>query len=288
MYRLKRAFIIFLLLVFYFPFSQAEDKQVYSVYVVPQISPVLLHKNWSPFLDLLGHTTGLKFELKIQKSIPAFEEKLFSGQPDFSFMNPYHQVIAKQKHGYLPLIRDAKKKLIGILVVRDDSTLQSIEQLNGQTLAFPAPNAFAASLYTRALLAKQNISVFPQYVKTHSNVYRHVLFGDVIAGGGVNNTLERETKNVKKQLRIIYQTPPSAPHPFSVHPRVPVATQTKVKEAFLALAKDPANQNFLNKIQIPQPMLADYARDYHFLDELELDAFFVMSGNLENPPQKPL
>lgn len=288
MHRLKTALLLFILFTLHHSPSRADEDRVYSVYVVPQISAVLLYKNWSPFLDLLSKATGLKFELKLQKSIPAFEEKLFSGQPDFSFMNPYHQVVAKEKHGYTPLIRDGEKKLIGILVVRNDSPLKTIDELNGQTIAFPAPNAFAASLYTRALLVKQNITINPHYVKTHSNVYRSVLLEDVIAGGGVNNTLEREAENVRNQLRIIYQTPPSAPHPFSVHPRVPIAIQEKVKAAFLALTQDPANQSFFNKIQIPLPVAADYAKDYHFLDSLELDAFFVKSGNLENPTPKPL
>ena len=178
MYKLKIINFICLFIVFYSHNLLAVDERVYSVYVVPQISPVSLHKNWTPFLDSLGKSTGLKFELKIQSSIPAFEEILFRGQPDFAFMNPYHQLVAKKRQGYIPLLRDAKKKLIGVLVVRQDSPIETTEQLKQQAVAFPAPNAFAASLYTRALLAKQNIAVIPHYVKTHSNVYRNVLVGD--------------------------------------------------------------------------------------------------------------
>jgi phosphonate transport system substrate-binding protein len=55
-------------------------------------------------------------------------------------------------------------------------------------LAFPSPNAFAASLITRATLSQRGIDIKPLYVKTHSNVYRSVLQADVVAGGAVNNT----------------------------------------------------------------------------------------------------
>lgn len=266
-----------LLIIFFCRYTvQASDRQVYSVYVVPQVTPVILHKTWTPILNKLTEATGLAFELKIQNSIPAFEAELFIGKPDFSFMNPYHQVIAKKKLGYIPLLHDAKKKLIGIIVVRQDSPIQRIEQLDQQRIAFPAPNAFAASLYTRSLLARQNIEIIPHYVKTHSNVYRHVLVGDTIAGGGVNNTLERESESIKKQLRIIYHTPPSAPHPFSAHPRIAKDVQMKVIDAFLSLSKDPVNSELFNNIQMPSPARADYARDYQFLENLELDQFSTM------------
>ncbi len=83
---------------------------------------------------------------------------MYKGLPDFAFMNSFHQVVAKKKQGYIPLLRDAKKKRTGIIVVRHDSPIQTIEQLKGQRVAFPAPNAFATSFYTRALQVKQHIS----------------------------------------------------------------------------------------------------------------------------------
>lgn len=45
-----------------------------------------------------------------------------------------------------------------VLVVRKDSAVRRLADLNGATGAFPAPNAFAASLLPRALLA--SLSVF--------------------------------------------------------------------------------------------------------------------------------
>ena len=82
-------------------------------------------------------------------------------------------------------------------------------------------------------------------------------------------------RNVKKQLRIIYQTPPSSPHPFSVHPRISEEVQEKVLDAFVILSKDPTSQILLNNIQIPEPIPADYATDYQFLEDLGLETFFV-------------
>jgi hypothetical protein len=55
-------------------------------------------------------------------------------------------------------------------VVRKDDPIKSAGELDGKEVAFPAPNAFGASLWIRALLAeREKIRIVPAYVKTHSN-----------------------------------------------------------------------------------------------------------------------
>jgi len=252
--------------------------QTYSISVVPQLTPVAIHQDWTPILEKLGTATGLTFELVVESSIPAFEESILSGTPDFAFMNPYHCIIAKHHKGYIPLLRDSANMLEGILVVRKDSPINSLDELNEQSVAFPAPNAFAASLLIRAQLAKNHVNIIPNYVKTHSNVYRSVLLGDAIAGGGVNNTFEREPADVREQLRILYVTPQSAPHALGANPRITKAVRDKVITSFIQLSKDPANAALFDAIQMPKPIQADYSRDYKPLEALGLDKFAVTGG----------
>jgi ABC-type nitrate/sulfonate/bicarbonate transport system substrate-binding protein len=59
--------------------------------------------------------------------------------------------------GFLPLVRDGQSQLEGILVVRKDSPVRRIADLSGATVAFPASNAFAASLLPRALLSRAGL-----------------------------------------------------------------------------------------------------------------------------------
>jgi phosphonate transport system substrate-binding protein len=262
------------IILFFTSLAQAETSKPYTVYVVPQVSTVEIHKAWLPILAKLTQATKLQFELKILPTIPAFEQAIFAGDADFAFMNPYHEVVAKRVQGYIPLIHD-EKALEGILVVRKDNPIKELSELNGKKLAFPAPNAFAASLYMRAWLARQGIKITPDYVKTHSNVFRAIVLGDVVAGGAVNNTLLRELDSIQQQLRVFYRTPKFAPHPFSAHPRISLTVRTLVAESFIKLAADPKNAPLLDEIQIPKPVLADYRKDYEHLEDLNLDSFFV-------------
>ncbi len=113
--------------------------------VVPQFPSIELHRAWEPILRELEAATGADFELLIFRSIPEFERAFLAGQPDFIYCNPIHMVMA-QPVGYRPLVRSSEM-LSGILVVRSDSTITAPDQLAGKTIAFPAPNAFGASLY---------------------------------------------------------------------------------------------------------------------------------------------
>lgn len=251
--------------------------KVHQVHVVPQLTPSVLLGKWVPLLEQLGRQTGLCFELRIAPSIPDFETALLAGQPDFAFVNPYHEVMARKAQGYLPLVVDGKEKLSGILLVRADSPIQSLKELDGQPIAFPAPNAFAASLLIRSRLAQHGVRIQPKYVKTHANVYRAVIIGDVVAGGGVNNTLERESLNVREQLRIVHETPGYAPHPFVAHPHVAPQLREAVIAAFLKLVESESGRKLLDGIQIPSPVRAYYARDYAPLEFLQIEKFVVQS-----------
>jgi phosphonate transport system substrate-binding protein len=184
-------------------------------------------------------------------------------------------VMAKKAHGYLPLVRD-KDPLAGILVARKDSGLHSVRDLQRKEIVFPSPNAFAAALYMRALLAeREQVRFTPRYVKTHSNVYRTVLLGKAVAGGGVNKTFQLEPQELRDQLVIIYETPGAAPHPIAAHPRVPEKARAAVAKAILEMGRNQAEKQLLAVIQMPDPRATDYEKDYRPLENLGLEQYVV-------------
>jgi phosphonate transport system substrate-binding protein len=253
-----------------------QRRTAYSVAVVPQFPAAELHRDWTPLLERIGHQLGISLTLKLAPSIPRFEAQLLEGQPDFAFLNPYHQVMASRAHGYLPLVRNGKP-LTGILVVRKDSPIHSVRELAGTDIAFPSPNAFGASLWMRALLAeRERIAFNALYVQTHGNVYRQVIRGRAAAGGGINNTLAQETPELRDDLRVLLETPEAASHPFSAHPRVAAALRRGITDALLSLTSDPSGMTLLKNVALPNPVAADHARDYRPLEQYKLDKYVVI------------
>lgn len=246
----------------------------YTFGIVPQYDQRQLFEVWKPLLDELHKRTGLSFRLVSVPTIPAFEKGFLGGGYDFAYMNPYHALKARKSQGYAPLVRD-RAHLKGVLVVRKDSPVRKLSELNNKVVAFPSPNALGASLLMRADLSLlHHVSVVPLYVKTHDSVYIHVVKGLANAGGGVQKTLEEQEQPIRDSLRIIYTTRDLPSHPIVVHPRVAGRDAEKVRKAFLDLAKSEEGRKLLAKIPMKQPVPASID-DYSGMRNWGLESFWV-------------
>jgi phosphonate transport system substrate-binding protein len=263
---------------FYGLTTNAEEKSsaasVYSFGVVPQFEQRKLHAIWKPILDELGRRTGLHFKLASTLTIRDFHKSYRSGQFDFVYVNPYTLVHLHKVQGYIPLVTD-KKVLRGIIVARKDSKIKTVADLNGKTLAFPSPNAWAASLLVRADLDQiHHVKITPLYVKTHSSMYLHVAQGLTVAGGGVEKTLLRQKKAIRDELKVIYTTRASPSHPIAAHPRVPQDIRGKVRKALLAMSETPEGKKMLAGIPIKNLIPVTYEGNYAVIGTWGVDKYW--------------
>lgn len=228
--------------LFFLTFTSLLFSQEITLGVVPQQSPLELSKTWLKITEYLNQKTGLKVEFKTEKSIPLFEEKLYSGAYDIAYMNPYHFVVANEKQNYNAFIR-SKENIVGIILGRKNQKFD-LNNLKDKTFIFPAPNAFAATLLPKYELKKlYNFDIDKEakvlYVNSHDSVYKGVSreIGDF--GGGIirtfNNFKEEDDKN---KIEIVYQTKDYPSHPFASHPKVNKEVVEKLSKAFLEMPKE--------------------------------------------------
>ena len=255
-----------------------QQKTEYTLALAPQSRPTVLFKAWKPVIDAFNSQSNSNIELRFFPSKAVFEKYLLSGEADFVFGSAFYYILAKQKHGYEPLLRSNAKVLKGIIVAPKDSDI-TINDLDGQKMVFPSRNALAASLYIRSLLTSQGVNVDPYYVGTHENSYYNVLRAIAKAGGGINRTFNQF--EYKDSLKVIYTTPGLPMHPLIAHPRV----SDKVREAlishFLALKESVEGRKMLKEVKIAEPVRADHDRDYKVLHDLDIIKFssFSKSSN---------
>ena len=214
-----------------------------SLGVVPQQSPLKLSQKWTKITEYLNNETGLKVVFKTKNSIPKFEDELYKGNYDISYMNPYHFTVANEKQGYEAFTR-ADKKIGGILLAQDENMKLSKENLMGKTFLFPAPNAFAATLLTKYELKQKfdfdvdkDGKVF--YVNSHDSVYKGVsrAVGDI--GGGIVRTYNNfKSKSDKEKINIVYKTNKYPSHPIAYHPRMNKEDIQKLQNAFLNMPSE--------------------------------------------------
>jgi len=260
------------------PFGLARGDASYSFGVVPQFEARELAAVWTPILEQVSQRSGLKLTMKGAPRIPDFEAAFQAGEFDFAYMNPYHAMIAARKQGYIPLLRDATP-LYGVLAVAKNSPYQQVKDLHGKKISFPAPNALGASLLMRADLdALFKIKFTPLYAQTHTSAYLNTALGISEASGGVKATFDRQKSDLRDNLRIIYETRKSPPHPVVAHPRVTGAHRLRVKNAFLELAGTPEGAALLAKVPILQAVPAS-EKEYAILAEWNLEKYYVKASD---------
>ncbi|UTH74831.1 phosphate/phosphite/phosphonate ABC transporter substrate-binding protein [Chromobacterium sp. IIBBL 290-4] len=243
-----------------FPLAQAQAQPLLelSVGVVPQQSASDLAKSWGPLIQYLGQRCQLNLHFDTAPDIPTFESRLADGLYDLAYMNPLHYVHFHVSPGYLPLTREKNRPLSGLILVRNDSPIHAISDLQGKTLALPAPESFAASVLPLAELTARGIRVTPRYVGSHDSVYLGVSKGFFAAGGGINRTWLQQTPAIRSQLRILWQTPPHTPHAFATHPRLAPETRSCLRQALVGLADGPEGRGLLKTLQLtPQTAAQD-------------------------------
>jgi phosphonate transport system substrate-binding protein len=254
--------------------QNSSAKPVYSFGVVPQFEQRKLHAIWKPILDELGRRTGLQFKMASTLTIRDFHKAYSNGVFDFVYVNPYTLVHVHEKQSYVPLVSD-KKMLRGIVVVRKDSKIKTVADLNDKTLAFPSPNAWAASMMVRADLEQiHHLRIKPLYVKTHSSMYLHVVQGLTDAGGGVEKTLLKQNAAIRDLLRVIYTTRNSPSHPIAAHPRVATDVQEKVRKALLDMSGTPEGKKMLAGVPVKQLIPVTYDGNYAVIGTWGMDKYW--------------
>jgi phosphonate transport system substrate-binding protein len=229
------------------PAAEETDAQlqVFSFGVVPQQSASKLARLWAPLLAYLGNKAGMELKFRTAPDIPEFERRVAEGEYDFAYMNPYHYTVFSQVPGYRAFAKAKGQLLKGILVVRADSEIHDPRELEGATLVFPAPAAFAASVLPRAYLAQEGIAFTPKFVSSHDSVYLAVAKGLYPAGGGVVRTLDGLEPELKAQLRILWTTKGYTPHAFAAHPRLPPEAVQRLVRAMQGASEDEEGRELL-------------------------------------------
>ena len=140
------------------PQANAADKP-YELGVLPYLPLTRIHELYGAVAGDLGAKLGRQVRLSSKADYRSFREELRRQTYDIGFVQPFDYVDAHDKHGYLPLARRAER-LDAVIVVREDSPLRAIKDLEGRTLANPPMDAAVSFLTTMAL---REAGIDPQY-----------------------------------------------------------------------------------------------------------------------------
>ncbi len=266
-----RIFITALCSISLFPVTALSSGSTLTFGIVPQQAPQKLALKWTPITKYLSKKSGLTINFSTAPSIPDFEKRCLEGAYDIAYMNPYHYVVFHETSGYEAFARQKDKKIQGIVVVQKYSPINKMKDLDGTTMAFPSPAAFAATLLQQAYLKNNNIKTNPKFVKSHDSVYMTVSRGFYPSGGGVSRTFNNADKAVTENLRILWKTKKYTPHAIAAHPTMAWRDIRNIQKSLLEMNIDPKGQALLQSINF-NGFSAAVNSDWNDVRELKIRA----------------
>jgi len=225
------------------------DSQALVFGVPPQGGNADSNAQWQLLIAQLSVHSGHKLRFEPAKDLEEFERKLTRGAFDFVLLNANLYTKAHDSAGYRAFAKESGQTNNGVIVVHRDSPIQTLADLRHQTLTLSGPNRSPSAVLTKAHLSSAGIDVNEEYVESDSSVYRAVVTGHSVAGGGEISTLNSINPNAHAKLRVIWSSKQYSANAFAAHPRVKTESLANVQRALLNLNNDAKGKRLLNNVK---------------------------------------
>jgi phosphonate transport system substrate-binding protein len=243
--------------------SQASPARTFTIGIIPQAPPVVMHQRWVPVAERLSRESGVALKVKVYETMDSFEGDLAAGAVDLAFLTPIQAAASWAGKQLVPLVRD-RRPIRGVLLVRSGAPYRTVEELRGKSTVLVGKKNVCSTLLRHELAG---LGLVIRYVGSAQNVAKSVLVGEAEAGGTLDTTLDSGTWP-PEAFRVIYQTGAIAAHPIAARADVPEAVRRALTEAILRLATTDQGRTLLATIRMEDPVVADFARDYQAVEPL--------------------
>ncbi len=238
----------------------------YSFGVNPLHNPKQLLDIYGPLVDYLNqHLTGVVLKLEASRNFAAFEEKLYSRQFAFARPNPY-QIIEAEAKGYRIFGKMGNDEdFRGIILVRKDSGIQTVADLKGKKISYPAPTAVAATMLPQYYLHTHGLDINKDienvYAGSQESVIMNVYLKITAAGGTWLlpwQNFQKDQPDKAKELEVKWETTPLQNNALVVRDDIPPEIVDKVSELLFTLHTHAAGQAILARIPMSKFEVAQH------------------------------
>ena len=224
--------------------------------VFPYISPNQMMEQLSPLCKRIEQALGKKVVLVSAPDFMSYVERTAKGEYDLVLTGPHMGYLAEKLDGWQRIVQSGQKTAT-VLLVRQESSIQRLEDLRGKKITVGNRRSLTYLLAEKALAEKGIIIGKDMEVietATFSNVVQSVFLGE--ADVGATPTLlwdnwEHVNAEQHHQLREIYRAKPTAPS-FLVmaSPKTDQATIRRLIDSLLSFENTAEGKDFFKKSQL--------------------------------------
>lgn len=239
--------------------APAESRAEYVFGIHPQRNPEKLHAVFGPLIDYLNEQLpDARIVFEASRNYDVFDQRIAARQFAFVLPNPYETLLAIDK-GYRVFAKMGNDAdLRGLIVVRRDSDIDSVDDLKGKAVSFPAPTALAATMMTQYFLQTRGLDVRrdieARYVGSMESSLLNIHRGNVAAGTAYPpawRMFNRERPGLAGDLQVLWQTESLPNNSVMARDDVPPALVERVGRALLTMQTTEAGRRVLAGMDLP-------------------------------------
>ena len=243
---------------------------------VPSGDAQVIVKGGQEVAKLLQKETGLHFKTSVATSYAAVIEAMGAGKVDIGWLATFSYVLAKDKYDVELLLvvqRFGSPFYRGQIMVRTDSGINSLDNLQGKRFAFVDPASTSGHLYPKTIFAG-----------SHNAVVLSIYKGEVDGGAaydGSRAAVAKSYPDVFDKIKVLAYTKEIPNDTVSVRKELPADLKVRLRNGLKKISDSPEGSKVLKRL-------------YGISGLMDLDGLFdpvreagrLLDLNLENPNVK--
>lgn len=209
--------------------------------------------------QLLSEKTGLTITSNVGTDFSSVREAMCANQAQIGWLNTFNYVLANEQCGVdaaLATSRFGSTTYAGQIIVRADSGIETLQDLNGKVMCWVDPASTSGYIIPRIMLAAEGIdpdTAFSQTIEagSHNNVVTQVYNGDCDAGATFSDArtgIEEEFPDVLDVVSVLATTSDIPNDSVSFIKDFPEDMRATIVTALLEIAASPEGQEALNTL----------------------------------------
>ena len=224
--------------------STAPGQQKILIFGVhPLHNPQRLQETYGPLVEYLNRNLPtVTIQLEASRSYEEYDKKLYSRRFHFALPNPY-QTLNSLAHGYRIFAKMGEDdNFRGIIIVKKNSTINTVSDLKGKIVSFPAPTALAATMMPLYFLHTHGLDVSNDITRLFSGSQESSIMNVYLGKSAAGATwpppwrafMERNPK-MAAELEVKWETTPLVNNGLVARDDVPQELVTKMRDLLLEL-----------------------------------------------------
>lgn len=239
--------------------QSGSNRPSFLIGLVPEQSMFKQIERYQPLVHYLSERTGFEVRLTVLSTYQSILTGFISEKMDAAFFGSFSYILAHQKLGVQSIARpvglNGKSTYHGLIFVRKDSRIRSINDMRGKRFAFASKDTTAGYLLPLAYFRQARVDYKTYFTETyftgtHEDAIRDVLDRKADVGAAKSTEFDRlaaDDPRIRTDLLILAKSPEMPENSLAVRRGIDPVLVEKLKAVLFAMDQDPEGARILQQ-----------------------------------------